>query len=284
VAYRIAPRINAPGRLGSPDLAIELLLARSEETARELAARIEQLSSERRQIQERMVAEAISEFESDGWAERPAIVVGKEGWNHGIVGIVAGRLATRYERPVIVIGFSEGHGRGSVRGPKGSQLHTALGRVESVVERYGGHQAAAGVEVKLERLGELREGFERACEALAAGSGPSHERPSDLIRMDPADRPARVLSDLSKLEPCGQGNPKATLAIECSVVAAREVKGGHLKLELALPCNVRVSGFGVHMGERAAELSGNVTILGSLRHDAWRGGDAVEIRVERIIA
>lgn len=283
VAYRIAPKINAPGRLGSPDLALELLLSKTEDDARGLAARIEQLSSERRTIQERMIAEAVSEIEADGWAERSAIVVGKEGWNHGIVGIVAGRLATRYERPVIVIGFENGVGRGSVRGPKGSRLHTALTRVESVLERFGGHQAAAGVEVKLERLADLREGFERACEAVAESSGPKHDKPNDIVLMDPADAPHRVLGDLTKLEPCGQANDKPRLAIQCSIVAAREVKGGHLKLELSLPGNVRVAGFGVSMGARAPELSGEVCIVGSLRHDAWRGGNAVEVRVERII-
>lgn len=283
VAYRIAPRINAPGRLGSPDLALALLLSKTEEEARGLAAQIEQLSTERRSIQERMITEAVAEIESDGWAERSAIVIGKEGWNHGIVGIVAGRLATRYERPVIVIGFEGGIGRGSVRGPKGSRLHTALGRVESVLERYGGHQAAAGVEVKLERLAELREGFERACEALAESSGPNHEKPNDVVRLDPGDAPHRVLADLSKLEPCGQANEKPRLLIECKVIAAREVKGGHLKLELSLPGNVRVSGFGVSMGARATELTGDIRMIGSLRHDAWRGGNAVEVRVERII-
>jgi single-stranded-DNA-specific exonuclease len=283
VAYRIAPRINAPGRLGSPDLALELLLSKTEDDARAIGARIEQLSNERRSIQERMVAEAVAEIEADGWAERSAIVVGKEGWNHGIVGIVAGRLATRYERPVIVVGFEGAVGRGSVRGPKGSRLHTALGRVESALERYGGHQAAAGVEVKLEKLGELREGFERACEELAQSSGPSHDKPNDFVLLDPSDAPHRVLGDLNRLEPCGQANEKPRLVIDCSVVAAREVKGGHLKLELALANNVRVAGFGVNMGSRAGELTGDVCLLGTLRHDAWRGGNAVEVRVERII-
>ncbi len=283
IAFRIAPRINAPGRLGSPDLALQLLLSRTDETARGLAAEIEQKSSERRQIQERMIAEAVSEIESDGWGERSAIVIGKEGWNHGIVGIVAGRLASRYERPVIVVGFSDGHGRGSVRGPKGSRLHDALSRVGPALERFGGHQAAAGVEVKLSRLGELREAFEHACEAIAESSGPSHEAPSDLVRLDPGDPPARVLADLERLEPCGQANPAPRLAIDCRVVAAREVRGGHLKLELELERGDRVSGFGVSMGDRAAEFSGRVTVIGSLRRDAWRGGNAVEARVERII-
>jgi single-stranded-DNA-specific exonuclease len=92
-----------------------------------------------------------------------------------------------------------------------------------------------------------------------------------------------VLGDLLKLEPCGQANDKPRLAIQCSIVAAREVKGGHLKLELSLPGNVRVAGFGVGMGARATELSGEACVVGSLRHDAWRGGNAVEVRVERII-
>jgi single-stranded-DNA-specific exonuclease len=281
VAFRVAPRINAPGRLGPPDLSLELLLARSHESARALAAEIEQKSSERRGIQERMIAEAVSEIETKGWADHPAIVVGREGWSHGIVGIVAGRLASRYGKPVIAVGFESGLGRGSVRGPKGTRLHDALGKVGDALTRFGGHQAAAGVELREERLSDLREGFERACEELAAEAPLESEGThADTVWLHREDRPATVVADLARLEPCGQGNPAPQIALEADVVAARAVKGGHLKLELELTPSERMGAFGVNMGARAESLGSRVVVLGRLRRDAWRGGDAVEIRIE----
>lgn len=283
VAFRLAPRINAPGRLGKPDLSLELLLATSHEQARAVAAEIERLSNERRSIQEKMIVEAVREIEEAGYHERPAIVVGREGWSHGIVGIVAGRLVARYGKPVIAVGFEPGgHGRGSVRGPKGSRLHDALSQVEDVLERFGGHQAAAGVELRLDRLEALREGFQRAC--AAAPAVVLEDEHADTVWLHASDAPARVLADVARLEPCGQGNPAPRVAVRAELVAAREVKGGHLKLELELPSSQRMSGFGVSMGARAAELRGRVIVLGRLRRDTWRGGDAVEMRVEELIA
>jgi len=283
VAFRIAPKLNAPGRLGPPDLALELLLSRTHEQARALAAEIEQLSDRRRAIQEKMISEAVGEIESEGWADRPAIVVGREGWNHGIVGIVAGRLAARYGKPVVAVGFDQGNGRGSVRGPKGSRLHDALTKASDALVRFGGHQAAAGLELVLERLPDLREGFERACEEIAAeATAPCDDGDGDTVWLHPDDQPAQVLADLDRLEPCGQGNPAPRIALEAQVVKAREVRGGHLKLELEVGSR-RMSGFGPTLGGRAAALSGRVVVLGRLRRDGWRGGDAVEIRVDDLL-
>ncbi|HEY3592306.1 MAG TPA: single-stranded-DNA-specific exonuclease RecJ, partial [Polyangiaceae bacterium] len=152
VAFRIAPRLNAPGRLGSAEIAVKLLMAKTNEEAYSLAAEIEQRSSERKLLQERMIEEALAEIESEGWAERAAIVIGREGWNHGIVGIVAGRLADKFEKPVIAVGFTDGHGRASVRGPAGSRLFDALAESKDVLVRFGGHQAAAGCELMLPQL------------------------------------------------------------------------------------------------------------------------------------
>jgi single-stranded-DNA-specific exonuclease len=281
VAFRIAPRINAPGRLGRPDAALTLLLAGSAEAARAAGAELERSSVERRAIQERMLSEAIEEIEREGWTDRPAIVVGREGWNHGIVGIVAGRLATRYGRPTIAIGFESGRGRGSVRGPRGSRLHDRLSTISDVLTRFGGHQAAAGLEVALERLPELRARFEQACAAGVQG-GELVPDPSLLARLDPSDQLEQVLSDLAQLEPCGEQNPAPQLAIEAELIDAREVKGGHLKLELSVGGTRRLSGFGVNMGSRLGSLGRSVVVLGKLRHDRWRGGDAVEIKIEQL--
>lgn len=282
VAFKLAPRINAPGRLRSPELALELLLAKDTESATALAAEIEQLSSERKAQQSRIIDAAVRQVEERGWMNSPALVLGERGWNHGIVGIVAGRLATRYQRPVIVVGFEQDHGRGSVRGPRGARLHDLLSQVGDVVLRFGGHQSAAGVEVRYDRLEELRARFVEACsrapKATEAATLPG-EAPLYLLG---EDDPARLLQDLRLLEPCGEGNPSPKVGLRARVVAAREVRGGHLKLELQTASGRRLGGFGIDLGARADALEGTLSLVGELRPDRWRGGDAVELRVEQI--
>jgi single-stranded-DNA-specific exonuclease len=279
VAFRIAPRLNAPGRLGAPDLAVRLLLAESLDSAHALAAEIEQRQVERRALQEQMLQEALVEVERERYGERAAVVVGREGWNHGIVGIVAGRLAADLKRPVAVIGFDKGIGRGSVRGPKGARLHDALTACAPHLRRYGGHQAAAGLEVAIDRLDTLRAAFESACAAqpVAVDCG-------DLpcVRLAPGDNLSRVLSDLAQLEPCGESNPAPALALVGRVVSAREVSGGHLKLELSLDGGERLSAFGIGLGHRAQGLTGEVAVSGRLRPDRYRGGNAIELKLDKI--
>ncbi|HEY4158225.1 MAG TPA: single-stranded-DNA-specific exonuclease RecJ [Polyangiaceae bacterium] len=282
VAFRIAPRLNAPGRLGAPDAAVRLLLAKTDAEAAGLAAEVEHASLERRAIQDRMIEEAIAEIAELGLADHPAIVIGREGWNHGIVGIVAGRLASRFARPVMVAGFSAGHGRGSVRGPQGFRLFDALGPTKELVIRFGGHQAAAGVELSLEKLDAFRACFEASCAAQSAHTITPEGDGAPCVWLAPGDELTRVLRDLYLLEPCGQKSPSPDLALEANVLSAREVQGGHLKLELEVPGSGRLGAFGIGMGERAATLSGRVVVTGKLRSDRYRGGDAVELRLERV--
>ncbi|HEY5376970.1 MAG TPA: single-stranded-DNA-specific exonuclease RecJ [Polyangiaceae bacterium] len=284
VAFRIAPRLNAPGRLGSADIAVKLLMAKTNEEAYSLAAEIEQRSSERKLLQEHMIEEALAEIESEGWAERAAIVIGREGWNHGIVGIVAGRLADRFKRPVVAIGFTNGHGRASVRGPAGSRLFDALSAAKDILIRFGGHQAAAGAEVEFSRLGELRACFEAACAAQPPPQNPSQAQDANALSwLALGDAPSRVLSDLYMLEPCGAGNESPSLALEATVLSARQVNGGHLKLELELEGGTRLGAFGISLGDRASSLTGKIAVVGKLRPDRYRGGNAIELKLEKIL-
>ncbi|KYF98292.1 single-stranded-DNA-specific exonuclease RecJ, partial [Sorangium cellulosum] len=128
VAFRIAPRLNAPGRLGDPDISLELLLAHDGVTASALAATVEQAQMKRRAIQDEMLASALAEIERAGFDRDPAIVIARQGFHPGVVGIVAGRLTSRFGKPTIVIGLEGAKGRGSVRGPAGARLHDALTR------------------------------------------------------------------------------------------------------------------------------------------------------------
>jgi single-stranded-DNA-specific exonuclease len=283
IAFRLAPRLNAPGRLGAPDASLELLLAQTQDSAELFAARLEQASTERKAQQERIVGEALEDIASLCCEREAAIVVGREGWNHGIVGIVAGRLSERFQRPTVVFGFENGHGHGSARGPAGSRLYDALSRCQHLVTRFGGHQAAAGVELDLARLDEFRAAFVSAIAGAPALPAPSSDAASsDLLWLDHSDAPERVLTDLSLLEPCGLGNPAPALLVEAKVGTSRAVNGGHLKLELELQSGKRLSAFGIAMGERAGAFASTIVVSGRLRPDRYRGGDAVELFLERI--
>jgi single-stranded-DNA-specific exonuclease len=281
IAFRIAPHINAPGRLGSADVALELLLARDLVHARALAARMEQISQQRRALSDEMLIQASTEIEEQGFERRAAIVVGRSGWNPGIVGIVAGRLADRFARPVVVVGFDGETGRGSVRGPAGARLHDALVEARDVLVRFGGHQQAAGLELSQHQLVAFRECFIDAISRQ--GEAPPVDTGADLLRLEAADEPRAVLADMGRLEPCGFGNPRPRLVVEGRVWSAREVKNGHLKLVLELGDERRLDCFAVHQGPLAASLSGSVRVTGDLRHNSFNGADAVEMFVEHLV-
>lgn len=280
VAFRIAPRLNAPGRLGDPDLSLSLLLEPSAATAVGLAAAVEQLAIKRRAIQEEMLADALAEIHAAGWAHQPGIVVARQGWHPGVVGIVAGRIASRFGRPTIVVGLEGEKGRGSVRGPAGSRLHDALSRCREALVGFGGHQAAAGVEVRADRVQALRDAWCQAHAGTPRGRGEG-EMDAD-VRLDDRDDPAAVARDLLRLEPCGEANRAPRLLLSgARVVSARNLKG-HLKLDLTWGKRA-LTAFGFELGPLAEGLGrARVDLVGSLRFDTWRGGDAVELRLERL--
>lgn len=303
IAFRIAPRLNAPGRLTDPDRALELLMARDDASAWSLAAQVEQITLERRALQERMIAEATADIEAGGWANEPAIVLARQGWHVGVVGIVAGRVASKYGKPTIVIGLDGATGRGSVRGPSGFRLHDALVACRSDLVAFGGHQAAAGVEVRTERLEALRAAWNQACTRPGGLAAPPLLQAD--VRLDERDDLAAAADGLGQLEPCGERNPAPRVLVRGAKVAlVREIKG-HLKLEVHAARGL-VSGFGFELGALAGAPPGGasapapalpaeyqdtapfavgdrVDLVGLLARDRWRGGDAVELRIERVL-
>jgi single-stranded-DNA-specific exonuclease len=285
VSYRYAPRINAPGRLAKPDLALRLLLAATLDEARVLALEIEGVSEQRKALDRALLVDAVEALSDPGLAALPVIVLGKPSWHQGVVGIVAGRLASRFGKPTIVVGGSaagEGGttGRGSVRGPPGFPLHDALSLCAGALLGFGGHQAAAGVHVAWDKLDLLRDQFAEACTRLGASCGVRAEAPVADALLDEDDDPFKVLTDFERLEPCGQANPAPRLGIEgARVRSAREVKGGHLQIEISTG-RALLRGFGVDMGALAPAVGSNVRAIGKLRHDAYRGMGAVELKLE----
>ena len=278
VSFRLAPRINAPGRLKKPDLALELLLCTSPHEARGRAAELDQICEERKKLDRAILAEAELLLADPGLAALPVVVLGSESWHPGVVGIAAGRLASKLGKPTIIVGSG---GRGSVRGPAGFPLYSALSRCKDVLLGFGGHEAAAGVHVAAGAVALLRERFAQACITLGIGApAPAALRPDAALA--PADDPARVFRDLERFEPCGQANPAPLLEItRARVAGTRIMKERHLAVDLEIGRN-GLRAFGYDLAPHAPAKGSHVRVVGRLRRDDYRGGGAVEIRMEAL--
>ena len=172
VSFRLAPRINAAGRLGHPRAALELLVTEDADEARQLADRLEELNRDRQAVEDTILRAAIAQVEE--WPEakrrRKAYVVWGDDWHEGVIGIVASRLVERYNRPVVLHRRDDGAWKGSGRSIPSFDLHGALRGVREFLERFGGHRAAAGLSILPEFVEPFADAF------AAAGRGPAHTR------------------------------------------------------------------------------------------------------------
>ena len=279
ISFDIAPRINAPGRLGSPQDSLDLLLADDPQNARSIASRVEAARSERRRIQDAILTEALLDIENNGWKDSPGLVVARPSWHPGVVGIVASQLVEQFGKPVVVIGFDGDVGRGSARGPSGVSVHDLLRESQEAPIAFGGHHAAAGITVSSSAIPTFRDLFLEAARR-AMPNGAARTSHSAEVVLDATDRAIDVLSDFYWLEPCGISNEMPLVAVpDARVLRSQEVRGGHLQVQLSLLSGSVLFGFGPRMGSLARQLRSGmrVNVTGTLRRDGFRGGEAVGI-------
>ncbi len=236
VAFRIAPRINAAGRMASAVQAIELFLTDDEDQARDLAERLNQWNAERQRAEERILDEIERRWASEpALSERRSLVFAGEGWHLGVVGIVASRLVERFYRPCFVLGIEPDTGlvRGSGRSIRGLHLLAALEDMSDLFERYGGHAQAAGVTLRRERLEEFERRLEQYCrERLDLTELQPVLEVDSFLDLEELDEGA--FTDLLRLGPFGYGNPPPVFVIEnaCLVGEPRRLGESHLQLWL----------------------------------------------------
>ncbi|MFT3921519.1 MAG: single-stranded-DNA-specific exonuclease RecJ [Myxococcales bacterium] len=276
VAFRLAPRLNAAGRLGDPAVTLALLRAKTLEEARGLALQIERLNNERKELERQVTAAAIEQVDLDAH-ERHGIVAAGQGWHRGVVGISAARLVERYQRPTLVIGLDGEFGHGSGRAPDGFPLYAAIARSRELLEKFGGHDAAAGLTIRADRVELLRAQFESACAELATQRIEVEEIAVDA-RIDGEGYRLPVAPELVLLEPLGECNPEPVFEARGEVVRADEVGEGHLKLTLRIGAR-ELPAFGYELAARRPALATRVRAFGHLRPDTYRGGQCVELRL-----
>jgi single-stranded-DNA-specific exonuclease len=228
VAWKIAPRLNAAGRMNRPDVAIELLTTDDPARARALAAAMEAMNDQRRTIEKGVLAEAAAQAErrlSDAHlaadrAGRRSLVVSGDGWHRGVIGIVAARLVDAHRRPTVVIGLEGEGGRGSCRTPGDVNLHEALSRCAAHLRRFGGHAAAAGLEVARDAIPAFEAAFEAAVREQVDGR--SDEPTLELDGEVPAGEfTLETVEHVRRLAPFGEENPEPRFLVRGATVAGR---------------------------------------------------------------
>ncbi len=215
IAFRLAPRINAAGRLYRADAGVELLLTDDPARAAEIASELEAANRERREIERGVSSAAAAAHRElpDELREAPGVVLAGEGWHPGVVGIAAARIVERLHRPAILLSIDEdGRAKGSGRSVPGFDLLAALNQCSEHLERFGGHRAAAGLELRADRIDAFREAFAAAAaKQLPDGPAEAAERIDAVVGAESLD--SRVAEQLGALGPFGQGNPAVRLLV-----------------------------------------------------------------------
>jgi single-stranded-DNA-specific exonuclease len=287
IAFRLAPRINAAGRLGHPGAALDLLLTEDKRQARELAAELERLNRDRQAVEERILREAVAQVEDwpDAKRRRRGYVVAGEDWHRGVIGIVASRLVERFHRPVVLIaGAEEGEWTGSGRSIPTFDLHAALAACSQHLGRWGGHRAAAGLSIAPANVEAFAEAF-----AAHAGESLGDEDLGPVTRVDAVVRGSELTlglcEELQRLAPFGLGNPGVTLlAVGCELSELGAVgEGKHLKLAVTAD-GVRSGAIAFGQGARLDRYRrpGHYDVAFKLGANQWNGTVAPQLVVKEI--
>ncbi len=288
VGFRLAPRINAAGRLGHPRAALQLLLTEDEDDARRLANDLEDLNRDRQAVEGRIVREAIAQVE--GWPEedrqRRAYVVAGADWHEGVIGIVASRLVERFNRPVVLIAGTEGDWKGSGRSIASFDLHGGLAACAHLLERWGGHRAAAGLSIKPENIPAFAEAF--AAHAAELLLDDDLQPVTHIDAIVPRDTPLtlELCNEIARLAPFGLGNPNVTLlAPGCEIGDLATVgEGKHLRFRVrrdGFDAGSAIAfGFGKSLDSYRG--SGSYDVAFRLQENRWNGTVSPQLVVRRI--
>jgi len=278
VAFRLTPRLNAAGRLGEAQLALDLLLSTAADAER-LAGELEDQNTERQRIQELVWMEAQGQAAEQEHAA--AIVVGAEGWHAGVVGIVAARLVDRFARPSIAIGFKQGQGRGSARTIAGVNLYEALGRCAQFLTKHGGHANAAGMSLVIDQLDGFRQAFAAEAARQMVGRAPAALEVDAVVGLGDLTLPAA--EELTRLAPYGAANREPVFALPGVVaLATRQVGKGHLQLTLDHDGTTgEAIGFGLAGDDPGP--GARVDLIASAQLDTFRGTRRTRLKVSRVL-
>jgi single-stranded-DNA-specific exonuclease len=286
IAFVLGPRLNAAGRLGDGLVPLQLLLTDSPTEAQRIASELNRANEERRGIEKVIYDEAIEEIEATVYTDRAAIVLSRNGWHPGVIGIVAARIQSAYKRPAILLAIDEdGIARGSARSMDEFDMVDALNACKEHIIRFGGHSAAAGLTLRQENLPAFQAAFEAEALQRMGRLPPVRTLEIDALlsfsEIDP-----RLVRELDRLEPFGCMNPApvfCTYGVTPLPHSLRELRGGHARFTAQQGSRI-FEAVGFNMAELLQQTVGTrpIDIAFQPRLNTWRGETTIQLVLKDI--
>jgi single-stranded-DNA-specific exonuclease len=283
LVYKVIPRINAPGRMGCALEALEILLCEGREEAGKISRILEERNNERRAVEDEVYRHARElAMEQLRREDRFVLTLASEGWHRGILGIVASRLARDFRKTVVLVSLEGDLGKGSVRSVENFAFLDGLLACKHLLEDVGGHQMAAGVTLKRERLAEFHAAFER--EVAGKWGSVGHAAPTlplDTWLGSPDELSEQAMCEIEQMAPFGNGNPEPVIGMRRTRILDRRVVGGdHLKLILDRD-GERFEAIGFQLGNAGVMESEHACwdIVFTPRRETWNGRTRLSLRI-----
>ncbi len=283
ISFGIAPRINACGRLADAKIALELFLTEDFEKAKEIASKLNEYNLQRQEMEKNIYDEAVEELSKKD-EEEQIIILGKEGWHHGVIGIVASKITEKYFKPSILICFEGEEGKGSGRSIPGFDLHEALTKNSEYLEKFGGHSMAVGVSIKTKNFEKLK----KQLQEYGKSSNICDIIPIIYIDEETTlkDINIQAVKQLELLQPFGEANKEPIFV--CRKLKIQSIRtlseGKHIKLTLK-DDNYFIDVIGFQMGDLIEEykLGDKVDVVGTLEINEFNGSEKVQMRLKDIM-
>ena len=285
ISFGVAPRINACGRMGQAEEALNLFLTKDIVEAQNLTNKLNEYNRVRQEIEKKIYDDAIYKIEKENLKDKNCIVLAGENWHHGVIGIVASKITDMYFKPSILICMQGEEGKGSGRSIPGFDLHNALCKTSNYLQKYGGHEMAVGLSLHKKDFDEFKKTFEEYSKSCNI----SEIVPIINIDKQVTDKELTIKSvqDLEKLEPYGEAN-KCPLFLykNLKIDSIRSLtEGKHIKLTLKTDNNNVITAMGFNMGNRAEEflIGDKVDIVGSLEINSFNGLESIQFNLKDIM-
>lgn len=284
VSFGIAPRINACGRMGHQEEALKLFLATDANEVSELTQKLNEYNKIRQETEKNIYNEAVEEIEKNKLYDKNTIVVMKENWHHGVIGIVSSKITELYFKPSILLCEEGENGKGSGRSIPGFDLYEALTKCKQSIDKFGGHSMAIGINIKKDKFEEFKEELEKIAEEQNIKEIIQILKIDAQIRLDDINK--EMVESLKQLEPFGEENKMPVFAFRnLKINSIRALsEGKHLKLTLKDNKNI-VNAIGFNLGELSNEykIGDKVDVVGNLEINTFNGVSNIQINIKDIM-
>ena len=284
ISFGVAPRINACGRMGHADEALNLFLSKDIYEVNELTKKLNEYNKIRQETEKNIYEDAVNQIEQNKLNEKNAIIVSGENWHHGVIGIVSSKITDLYFKPSILLCNEGEFSKGSGRSIPGFDLHQALMQCQDTIDRFGGHAMAIGITIKTDKFQEFAEEFENVAKEAKIDEIIPIINIDAKIELNEINK--EMVESLKLLEPYGEGNKMPIFAFRnLKIDSIRALsEGKHIKLTLKDNNNI-INAIGFNLGKIAEDyrIGDKIDVVGTLEINSFNGVDSLQINIKDVM-